>query len=64
MLMQAQQNLWSSFSSSSFLLHLNGKKMTTSNYDDLNQHLNDDYDQVRLLAIEAITLLAVTYPEL
>ena len=38
--------------------------MNTSNYDDLKQHLNDDYEQVRLLAIEAITLLAVTYPEL
>jgi hypothetical protein len=38
--------------------------MSTNNYDDLNQHLNDDYEQVRLLAIEAITHLAVTYPEL
>jgi hypothetical protein len=46
-------------------LHLNGKNLlTTGYYNDLKQHLNDDYDQVRLMAIEAITLLALTYPEL
>jgi integrator complex subunit 4 len=45
-------------------LHLNGKHLLTTNYyDDLKPHLNDDFDQVRLLAIEAITLLALTYPE-
>ena len=44
-------------------LHEKGYKMDVGNYETLKYRLTDDYDQVRLLAIKIIWLLAVTYPE-
>jgi len=46
------------------MLHLKGICITTNYYDDLKQHLNDDFESVRILSIHSLFLLASTYPEL
>lgn len=45
------------------MLHERGYKTDVKYYETLKHRLTDDFDQVRLLAIKIIWLLAITYPE-
>ncbi|CAF0882956.1 unnamed protein product [Brachionus calyciflorus] len=45
------------------LLHCNGISVSVDHYDDIKQNLYDDFDQVRLLSTQMISLLAFSYPE-
>ena len=44
-------------------MHEKGYKVDVKKYETLKHRLKDDFDQVRLLAIKLIWLLAMTYPE-
>lgn len=45
------------------LLHVNGINVSVEYYDEIKQNLFDDFDQVRLLSTQMISLLAFSYPE-
>ena len=44
-------------------IHNNGHKLDSSTYQDLCQALTDDYEGVRLVVLQLIHVMAVSYPE-
>jgi hypothetical protein len=42
---------------------MNGLNIPVEYYDDIKQNLFDDFEQVRLLTTQMISLLAFSYPE-
>lgn len=49
---------------SMIMLHSRGVLINSSYYNDLKQHLNDDFENVRILCMHMLFLLASTEPEL